>query len=121
MKANNIVNALIHLPRNFNNFDTVSFYNLLKDTGYFDMHKQVCEENLQDALLRDQECINEWLTYSEDKRSSSGWYFKQENANVFIVGFINSKGDKSKQVKYADRIKACAAFIKHEIEEMRKN
>jgi len=70
---------------------------------------------IKNALMMDE-------LHSEDKRSNSVWYFQQENEETFVVGFFDRKNSKMNQlIKYTDRIEACAAFIKREIEDIRQS
>lgn len=120
MNANDITDKLIKLPRVFNSRGNISISDLLKETGYYEMNQQVSKEIIQTALSQQPECVDEWLSYSEDKRSSAGWYLKQEDINTYVLGFISGKAEENSQERYSDRIAACAAFIKHEAEDIKK-
>ncbi len=121
MNLRNIINRITQLPAEFkipgNNH---SIYYLLKEAGYFDFHDEINENDFVNALAEHPEHITDWIQWSEDKRISSGWYFLQSTQGKFIVGFYPGK-DNSKQKEYSDIKEACAAFIKREIEEIRKN
>lgn len=119
MKTSDIITKLIFLPNLFDNLENVSIYDLLEKTGYFQMYEQISEKNIRKELTRHPECVAEWILYSENKRSSSGFYVKQENEHTYIVGYFNGKNQKHIQTSYTDRMNACAAFIKNEIEEIR--
>jgi hypothetical protein len=121
MKVSDIIAGLIHLPRRFNSLGNVSIHDLLKETGYFEMHDQVSEESIHEALAQQPECVDEWISYSEDKRSSTGWYLKQEDGDTYVVGYFAGKNGEHTQFRYAKRIAACAAFIKRESENIRHN
>jgi hypothetical protein len=94
-------------------------YELLRHTGYFEAYDQVCEAALCDTLARYPECVDEWILYSEDKRTTSGWYIKQEEDARYKVGYFSGKDGEDSETTYFDKIAACAAFIKHEVEEIR--
>jgi hypothetical protein len=114
-----IKDKLILLPRVFNRIGNVAIYDLLKETGYFEMYDQLSEEIIFESLAQHPEYVNDWLTYSEDKRTNSGWYFKQEGPNSYKVGYFGGKESENIPYKYIDRIKLCAAFIKRESEDIR--
>lgn len=118
MKVNDTLNGLINLPRKFNSVGNKSIYDLLKETGYFEIHDKISVESIRNRLAQSPEYVKDWILYSEDKRSSSGWYFKQEDSQRYVVGFLNGKGNNSHN-EYADRFEACANFIKHEIDNIR--
>ena len=120
MNASNIATAVIQIPRTFGNLGNVSIFSLLKGTGYFEMHDQVSEAEIHEALIRQPECVDDWMLYSDDKRSSEGWYLKQGNGSSYTVGFYTGKASDNRQIQYSDRLDACAAFIKHEIEVIRR-
>lgn len=98
----------------------MSIYNLLKETGYFEMHDQVSDDSIQKMLNHHPDCIDEWIIYSQNKRTSSGWYFKQEGKDSYIVGYFGGTDSENVQLRFADRIAACAAFIKRESEDIRR-
>lgn len=120
MEMSNVVAGLIFIPRKHQHLGNVSMYNLLKETDYFKAHDQITEASIHEELSKHPECIDEWMRYSEDKRTSSGWYFKQEDEGTYIVGYFADEKGKSIKLKFTDRIEACAAFIKRELESIRQ-
>ena len=118
MQISNTLNGLVSLPRKFNSVGNMSIYNLLKETGYFEIHDKISVESIRNTLAKSPESVEDWILYSEDKRSSSGWYFKQEDNQRYIVGFLGGKGNSSHD-EYSNRLEACAIFIKHEIDNIR--
>ena len=119
MSISEIIVELINLPRRFNDLRNISIYSLLKETGYFEMHSQISESAIREALLRHPQCVNEWMLLSEGKRSSAGWYFRRSGKESYEVGYFSSKRSDIQPVEYADEAAACAAFIKREIEDIR--
>ena len=92
---------------------------LLAESGYLDLSDAVTAEALANALRNHPSLINDWLHWSENKRSSSGWYFKMMNPGTFVVGYY-PRSDNRKTKEYSDGFIAAADFIKNEIEEIRK-
>lgn len=117
MSIDDTLASVIHLPRNLNRGD-VSAYSLLRDSGYFATHAQVTESEIHRILVRHPECVKEWLSYSEDKRAGAGWFF-QRGPSTFRVGYVPVGSSSRSQVDYSDEMTACAAFIKHEAEDIR--
>ena len=116
---NDMVQEIITIPRKFHTED-MSVFALLEATGYFEQHDQVSEGDIRVALLRDPECVKEWMQYCSDKRSSSGWYIRLNDEELYEVGYSDVKADHdTNRVQYESAIDACAAFIKREIEDMR--
>jgi hypothetical protein len=111
---------VIHLAKKCSERNNVSIYSLLKEVGYFDIHDEVSENLIREALFLHPNCVNDWIRFSEDKRSSAGWYF-QQNGTDYEVGFFSLNKNNISPTKYSNSIEACAAFIKREIESIRGN
>ena len=119
IEANKTCEAVARMPSTLVVRGDVSPYDLLAHSGYFDRHAEITPDLLRAVLSRDPMLVNDWLEYSENKRTSSGWYFRRA-ATGFDVGFLGKDGRKVDERTYVDVIEACAAFIKKEIEEMRQ-
>ena len=119
MKKHNILRDIVFLPKRFSEGNT-SMYSLLKESGYFELHNQISEVDILEVLNENLECIDQWLNLSEDKRSSSGWYFKQNDNGKFVVGYYPSDGN-FQLYEYNDELEACAVFIKQEIDDIRNS
>ena len=116
---NDIATQIVMIPRARHVRD-MSIFALLKETGYFELHDQVSEGDIRNALACDPECVQEWFQYCEDKRTSSGWYIRLNDEDLYEIGYFDIKADHdTNRVQYENAIDACAAFIKHEIESIR--
>jgi hypothetical protein len=120
MSINNITKNILSLPEKFYALRNVSIYDLLKETGYFELYSQINEATFLDELNKNPEQINYWLNWSNDKRTTSGWYIKEDENGKYVVGYFPSS-EQSNQMEYSDLNEACAAFVKREIEEIRKS
>jgi hypothetical protein len=109
---------LIHIPRKFEDLGNVSMYSLLSDSGYFEAHSQISESTIREALQAHPETVDEWMRFSEDKRSNVGWYFRPSHRG-YEVGYFSRSQSGIKSAEYFDQTEACAVFIKNEIEEIR--
>jgi hypothetical protein len=107
------------LPRRFHSQGNVSMFSLVKATGYLEFHDQISEANIRAALVRRPKCIRDWMQYSEDKRTSNGWYLTHNDEGCYEVGYITERGKRQQRLAYDNRTDACAAFIKHELENIR--
>ena len=116
LHVENLIQRLINLPKEYRS-SNISMYALLKQTGYFELYNQIDETNILKELIINPECFEQWLLLSADKRTTSGWYFIEEN-DLYIVGYY-PKEQNPTLLKYSDVNKACAAFIKREIESIR--
>ena len=114
-----VTSRVIRIPRELLNRGNKSMFSLLKDSGYFEAHDQITKEALQDALLFDRESVHDWLQYSDDKRTTSGLYFKEEDPETYVIGYFPNKAGNRKKMVFKNPIIACATYIKFEIESIR--
>ncbi|MBD1385450.1 hypothetical protein IDJ75_09195 [Mucilaginibacter rigui] len=115
---NKIINNIIHLPVNHNVYGDVSIQTLLDQTGYNDHYKEVTVKDILFALNANPVLADNWLIYSSDKRSDSGWYILDTGDGKYQVGFY-PETDEIPVRTYTDLNKACAIFIKQELESIR--
>jgi hypothetical protein len=119
MKKSHVIRNIICLPKRFSE-ENASIYYLLKGSGYFELHNQISEADIFEELTQHLEYIEQWLNLSENKRSCSGWYFKQKDSGKYVVGYFPLKGNL-KPTEYLNEVEACSAFIKREIEDIRNS
>jgi len=67
-------------------------------------------EAVKSVLGQDPELTEEWQRWSEERRTSSGWFFRYENG-LHILGYY----PRDKRVAFPDATSACAAFIIREL------
>ena len=118
MNTLNIANKIVALPKIFYDNGNVSMYSLLKETGYFEGYNKINQQDILESLSQNAEYAGYWLRWSENKRSSSGWYIKEEEPGKIEVGYFPASENHIRS-EYEDMIEACAAFIKNEIDEIR--
>jgi hypothetical protein len=94
-------------------------FSLLEVTAHFGLHEQVSEADIRAALVRCPECVKEWFNYSEDKRTSSGWYLTENDEECYETGYI-ADHTRTNWLQHDNAIDACAVFIKHELEDIRR-
>lgn len=115
-----IIKQIIFLPIEFGKTgNNQSIYSLLQKTGYFDVYDKITESTILQELLNHLFCIKYWLAWSEDKRSTSGWYFLKKDNDKCVVGNIGLNGQINEEFNFVDATKACSVFIKQEIESIR--
>ena len=62
--------------------------------------------------LRDRpDLVDAWFGFSQDKRTSPGWYLQEDPLGGYVVGWYPG----SRQDRFMDRVAACAEFIRHEL------
>ena len=119
MEKRRIIQNIVFLPQRFYGEGNASIYSLLKESGYFEFHDQISETDISEELTRHLECIDQWLNWSDNKRSSSGWYFRKNENGKYVVSYFPFQ-ESLKAIEYFDKTEACSAFIKREIEDIRK-
>jgi hypothetical protein len=112
---------IVIMPRRFHSLGNISIFSLLEETGYFELHDQILKHDIRTALLCCPECVQEWIQYSEDKRSSNGWYLTLNEEGLYETAYFDIKAapNTTNRVQYENATDACAAYIKHEIESIR--
>ncbi len=115
----NILEKIVSIPKEFSERSNVSFYTLIDESGYFKSPDLLQVEKIKKLLTEDSQKAKDWLNWSENKRTSSGWYFIKKNGKYFI-GYYDPKKGNIDEVEYSDVEDACANFIKNEIEDVKK-
>lgn len=107
---------VVTLPGRFRGAGNVSMKDLLEATRYHEISEHVSEAAIRAALGKCSECAQDWIEYSEDKRTG-GWYVT-ENDGRYQVGYVAENGDLRNQINHDNVLDAVASFIKHEIEDI---
>lgn len=114
----NLILELIGLAREFSQKRSISIYELLQKTDYAKIAAQISENDLYNELVTHPTFISDWLEYSENKRCTTGWYFKINDRSKYVVGFVDN--GQGTETEYGDKFKGCANFIKHELDQIIK-
>lgn len=117
--AEDVASAIVRIPRALRTSSGVSVYDLAARSGYFEQHERVRESVIKQRLVASPHLVEDWLVYSEDKRVSRGWYFRVVKGRQYEVGFYGGAIGEHTRKMYADEFKACAKFIRQEMEEIR--
>ncbi len=116
-----VILDIITAPVTFQVLGNKSFYDLIKETGYFENSNKVFEDDIAYVLLDNSELIEKWFEWSENKRSSDGWYLLTNDSRKYEVGRIDEEGKRGQFLEFTDKRNACAVFIKREIDELREH
>lgn len=116
-ELNEFVDDVVSLAARYREQEALSIHEMLKRTGYSERRAFLTVEAIRKVLARSPEYLREWLDYSADKRSNGGWYIRVENGG-FEVGNLDSAGCVAERRSYSDPEEACAAFIRHELEQV---
>lgn len=116
----NIINQLIELPVSLKLNQKLSPLEVLKRSGYFEKHLQISEDAFYIKLLEFPYLVKEWLDFSENKRTSTGWYFYKSSDSEVVLGYIDNKNPSNNiEQKYLDIFRGCSNFIIKELEFIR--
>lgn len=115
MDEQEVIIKVIHFPRRFIDSKDTTLVSLIRESGCDKIHASISVSNIRDALNKSPECIDEWLAFSADKRTSSGWFFRLSSDDKYEVGFLSKSGVVSELTESADCFEVCAMFVKEEI------
>jgi hypothetical protein len=91
-----------------------SLRDLVVETGYQDLRREVTRDDLAAHLARHPHLVLEWLRYSEGKRTSGGWYLLHPSAG-WLVGRLAGP-DQERELRFRTGPEACAEFILRELD-----
>ena len=61
MNVKETTKTILSLPRKYKEIFTISIYDLLKQTGYFEIHDKVLVKDIQNLLTQHPEYIEDWI------------------------------------------------------------
>jgi hypothetical protein len=106
-----VIARICDLPVQFKTRENVSVLQLLEDSGYREAPSKLTAESVSKYLYGHPDLTEAWFAYSEDKRTSSGWYLVQRSGDAFEIGYI----PKGERISIEGRVPACAEFIVREV------
>ena len=110
------IQRILRLPVDFHAIGSKSIVQLLLESGYEDCQLEITAKVLEEAIREFPTLIQAWSHYSEDQRTSEGWYFLRNENDQFEVGYYDAVNGKERQQVFSDEAEACAVFIQKEIE-----
>jgi hypothetical protein len=106
-----VVAKVCDLPVQFRARGNVSVVQLLEESGYRAAPETLSVAAVSAHLHKHPDLIEAWFMYSEDKRTSSGWYISQRSNGVFEIG----QYPEGERISASGRVPACAEFIVREV------
>lgn len=82
------------------------------ESGFPSVRPRLTVARLAEYVRAHRTIIDDWLGYSQDKRTSGGWYFLE--GSPWVVGQVDSAGPKPQT--FADAALACATFMLAELD-----
>ncbi len=114
-----VIFKILSMPKDFMTLGNKSMVQLLKESGYLEQKAKVTKDGIREFLSTHLDFVESWERYSQDKRSSSGWYLLRED-NIWTVGYFNV-GEKEHEQTYTSGLEACAVLILNELEQLAEN
>ena len=109
-----ILRKIVNIATDYYNLKNISFSALLSESGFHEMLSSVTENDILGELVKDSTLSDQWFLWSENKRTNSGWYLTNNRNDNYVVGYFPPNGEI---LNFSNKLKACAAFIKREIED----
>jgi len=91
---------------------------LLKETRFIDYADSIDVQDIESSLARKPDLVPDWIQYSEDKRTTNGYYISHEENEPYVVGYYALKSKSRIIGRYTDHIKACAVFVHLELNDI---
>ena len=108
-----VIGKLSRLAIDFAGSDK-SLAQLVRDSGVGALKPAISANDFLVYLRQNTSLVDTWLHWSEDKRVSSGPYFRKDD-DAFEVGMLQSDGTCSNLGWFDDPAEACAMFLQHEL------
>jgi hypothetical protein len=119
-KIKDSIEKIIRISNDYRIRGNASPVTLVKESGYVELHQQIGEEEIEDVLRLHPHLVAEWLLWSENKRGTPTWFITKGDSGNYHVEF-SEEGKEFEEVSSKDEFKACAAFIKRDVERIRIN
>ena len=109
-----IVEGVCRIPIDCVQLRTRSAVEVARRSGFGRRGDEVTVERIRRCLSGHPDWVDAWFHWSEDSRATPSWYLVEE-AGEYEVGHFGS-GGRSSQVRFADRLEACATYVRHQLE-----
>jgi hypothetical protein len=121
MNLQEIIESICRMALDFKEHGNISMVVLLKKSGYVAFHTEITENKLSEYLRNHTDLIDTWITESDNKRTSAGWYIKEiedrfKKSKIWTVGYYPN----GKVREFSEGADACGFYVKMEVEEIRK-
>ena len=89
----------------------LSLRDLIEEAGYRDLRPRIRAAQLAEILRAKPNIVDDWIAYSEDKRTSFGYGFGPFPAGDWLVD-----GPEGYRVRFGSRYDGCVAFVLRELD-----
>lgn len=122
---NVFVNSLPECIKTICNFVRIYHENILspseifESTNYRKFYKDITLEMLSRYIKEDEDIVNDWLRFTQDKRWTPAWGIDKISDNKFLVYYVPENGGDGYRIYFSDKNNACAFMIIMEMEGLR--
>lgn len=96
----------------------IEIYNASKYSRY---RQEISYEDIVDFVRENTSIIDDWITFSKDKRWTPAWSFSKNSVNAWSVIYIEHDGVEMCCLTFNNPVNACAFMILMEMEQFRGN
>jgi hypothetical protein len=89
----------------------LSLHRLIEESGYRALRARIEASQLVAMLQAEPKLVDDWIAYSEDKRTSFGWGFGPSREGGWSVD-----GPDGAREEFNSRFAACADYVLHELD-----
>jgi hypothetical protein len=100
------IEKICNLPLHFNRGDK-SVLVLLNESQFVSFYREISVVDIINHLQKHSDLIGMWKQFSEDKRTSGGFYY--------TTNYVGSLNDKNSDKAFTSDTEACAEYILKEI------
>lgn len=110
------VERICHIARDFRRPGAESLRALVETSSYRAVRPDLDIARLERAVEADPRLVDDWLRYSEDKRTSGGWAFYADGANGWVVEQPFPETGTAVVRNHEKAATACADYILTELD-----
>ena len=93
-----------------------SLHDLLSSTRYFELRPNLRVEVLAEQFAADDGLIEQWVAYSQDKRTTGGWWLQPIGAEWEVGCFGESGTHTSTSDRFSKPSLAAATYVLRELD-----
>lgn len=111
-----VIETACRLPIDYEQLRDRSAVDLVRRSGLASRLDELSVERIHACLQQHPDWIDAWIHWSEDQRSRPAWYVIDRGPGLMLeVGYLDLSGFPRDQEQFADRTRACATFVDHEL------
>ncbi len=108
--------AACRLPIDYEQFGDRSAVDLVRRSGIRVHLDALSLDRIEMCLNRHSDWIDAWIRWSDDRRSTPGWSIRDCGpGGGYEVSYVDRAAGIDRREQFAERSRACAAFVDHEI------